>query len=129
MGAYSMGYCPTEAELAYVRKAHSECTAFLAICGGFVPAQLAGVLAGKTATAPRPFVSMLQKEDPRTIWVERRWVQDGKTWTSGALLNGLDAMRQFMLQHWPELSAICTSLGGWPVRENEYYGTDGLPVP
>jgi len=64
--AYQLGYTPTEAELAYFRKAHDECTAFLAVCGGFMPAQLAGILAGKTATAPRPFVPMMQKEDPRT---------------------------------------------------------------
>lgn len=93
-----------------------------------MPAQLAGILAGKTATAPRPFVSMLQKEDPRTTWVERRWVQDGKVWTSGALLNGMDAMREFMLQQWPELTRVVISLGGLPVRENEYHGTDGMPV-
>lgn len=94
-----------------------------------MPAQLAGVLAGKTATAPRFIVPELQKQDPRTTWVEKRWVNDGKTWTSGALLNGLDCMQAFLLVHWPELTKLCTSLGGWPVRENKYEGTEGYPVP
>jgi hypothetical protein len=52
MGAYYPGYTPSEAELAYIRKSNDESSAFLAICGGFQPAMLAGVLAGKTATAP-----------------------------------------------------------------------------
>lgn len=124
-----MGYTPTEAELSFVRKAHEESTAFLAICAGFIPAQLAGVLAGKTATAPRFMLPELQKQDLRTTWVERRWARDGKTWTSGALLNGLDAMREFMHENWPELTAIGISLGGWPVRENKYDGTEGYPMP
>jgi transcriptional regulator GlxA family with amidase domain len=129
MGAYFPGYHPTEAELAFVRKAHDESTAFLSICGGFLPAQLAGVLAGKTATAPRFMISELQKQDPRTVWKEKRCVRDGKIWTSGALLNGLDLMREFMLEYWPELTKIAIPLGGWPVRDNEYHGTDGFPVP
>lgn len=129
IGAYYMGYTPTEAELDFIRKAYDESTSFLTICGGFIPAQLAGVLAGKTATAPRFMVPELQKQDPRTTWVERRWVRDGKVWTSGALLNGLDLMREFLREYWPELTAVATPLGGWPVRENEYQGMDGYPVP
>ncbi|KAH7371746.1 class I glutamine amidotransferase-like protein [Pyrenochaeta sp. MPI-SDFR-AT-0127] len=129
MGAYFPGYNPNETELAFIRKAYDESTAFLTICGGFLPAQLAGVLAGKTATAPRFMVSELQKQDPRTSWVEKRYVCDGKVWTSGALLNGLDLMREFMLEYWPELTRIAIPLGGWPVREVDYHGTDGYPVP
>jgi transcriptional regulator GlxA family with amidase domain len=129
MGAYFPGYTPTEAELAFIRKAHDESTAFLSICGGFIPAELAGVLAGKTATAPRFMVPELQKQDPRTTWVEKRYVRDGKIWTSGALLNGLDLMREFMLEYWPELTKIAIRLGGLPVRSIDYQGTDGLLVP
>lgn len=89
-------YVPNEAELSYLRKAHDECSAFLTICGGFIPAQKAGILAGKTATAPRFMIEQLRKEDPRTNWVEKRWVRHGKVWTSGALLNGLDLMMAFV---------------------------------
>jgi transcriptional regulator GlxA family with amidase domain len=126
IGAYLPDYSPTEAELAFIRKAHDNCLAFLTICGGFMPAQLAGILVGKTATAPRFWVPKLQKEDPRTTWVDKRYVRDGKIWTSGALLNGLDMMREFMLENWPELTKVSISLGGWPVRDVEYHGNDGL---
>jgi transcriptional regulator GlxA family with amidase domain len=81
MGAYFSGYTPTEAELAFIRKAYTECSAFLTICGGMIPAQLAGVLEGHTCTAPRFLIPELQKQDPRTTWVEKRFVRDGKVWT------------------------------------------------
>lgn len=129
IGAYFPGYTPTEAELAFVKKSHDDCVAFLNICGGFIPSQLAGLLVGKTATAPRVMVSELQKQDPRTNWVEKRCVRDGKIWTSGALLNGLDLMREFMHEYWPELTSYVIPLGGMPVRSVDYEGVDGLPVP
>jgi transcriptional regulator GlxA family with amidase domain len=120
-----MSYNPNEAELAYIRKTHEECAAFLTICGGFLAPQLAGILAGKTATAPRFMLPELKKQDPRTQWVDKRFARDGKVWTSGALLNGLDLMREFMLEYWPELTANAISLGGIPVRDVEYVGQDG----
>ncbi|PVH97902.1 class I glutamine amidotransferase-like protein, partial [Periconia macrospinosa] len=120
MGAYLPHYTPTESELAFVRKAYADCSAFISICGGFVPAQLAGVLEGKTATAPRFMVPELNKQDPRTTWVEKRYVRDGKVWTSGALLNGLDLMNAFLDEYWPELSAYAKSIGSWPIRSVEY---------
>jgi putative intracellular protease/amidase len=101
----------------------------LTICGGFMPAQLAGVLVGKTATAPRFMVSELQKQDARTNWVEKRYVRDGKVWTSGTLLNGLDLMREFMLEYWPELTRITIPLAGLPVRDVDYPDTDGRSLP
>lgn len=129
IGAFYPTYKPIEAELSFIRKAYADCTAFLTICGGMFPAQLAGVLEGKTATAPRFIVPELQKQDPRTTWVEKRAVRDGKLWTSGALLNGLDLMREFIKEYWPELASVGAPLAGWPVRGLEYEGTDGLPVP
>jgi hypothetical protein len=71
-------------------------------------------------------VEELRKQDPRTTWVEKRFVRDGKVWTSGALLNGQDMMRAFMMENWPELSEIGCRAGGWPVRDVEYAGRDGL---
>lgn len=90
-------------------------------------AQLAGVFVGKTVTAPRFMVPELQKQDPRTNWVEQRWVRDEKVWTSGALLNGLDLMREFMCTYWPELADVAVRIGGLPIREEKYVGKDGLP--
>ncbi|KAK7192103.1 hypothetical protein DPSP01_009765 [Paraphaeosphaeria sporulosa] len=122
IGAYFPTYTPTEADLAFIRKAHDNCTAFLTICGGILPAQLAGLLAGHTATAPRFMLPMLREQDPRTTWVEKRSHHDGKIWTSGALLNGLDMMREFGMHYWPELTAVAVPLGGWPERGIEYEG-------
>jgi transcriptional regulator GlxA family with amidase domain len=96
------------------------------VCGGFLAPQLAGVLAGKTATAPRFMIDELAKQDPRTTWVEKRFVRDGKTWTSGALLNGMDMMRAFMGEIWPELTRVAENVGAWPVRDVEYEGREGL---
>lgn len=90
-----------------------------------IPAQLAGVLAGKKATAPRFMIPELQKQDPRSTWVEERYVRDGKVWTSGALLNGLDLMREFMRTYWPELAEVSVRIGSLPERGG-YAGSEGL---
>jgi hypothetical protein len=63
---------------------------------------------------------MLTQQDPRTTWVEKRAHHDGKLWTSGALLNGLDMMREFGAYYWPELTRVAVPLGGWPERSLEY---------
>lgn len=126
IGAYNIGYTPTDAELAFVRKAYDDASAFLTICGGFQAAHLAGLLAGKKATAPRFLLEELRKQDPRTTWVDRRFVRDGKLWTSGSLLNGQDLMRAFVMEFWPELGSICMPIGGWPMRSEEYEGVEGL---
>jgi hypothetical protein len=127
MGAYNMGYEPSEKDLAFVRKTHGECVAFLTICAGMLPAQMAGVLAGLTATGPRFMMPELNEKDPRTKWVEKRWCRDGKVWTSGALLNGLDMVREVAKVYWPELAGATIPLAGMPVREEVYHGMDGLP--
>jgi transcriptional regulator GlxA family with amidase domain len=131
-----MTYTPSPADLSFIRKSFSQSTAFLTICAGFLPAQLAGVLAGLTATGPRFMIPSLLKQelplpyqlkDPRTKWVERRWCRDGKVWTSGALLNGLDMVREVAKEYWPELAAVTVPLAGMPVRSEVYEGMDGLP--
>ncbi|KAJ4295071.1 hypothetical protein N0V90_007079 [Kalmusia sp. IMI 367209] len=140
IGAYFPDYTPNEADLAFIRKAYNDCicpppnyllkpnappgVAFLTICGGMIPAQIAGVLAEHTCTAPRFMVSLLQQQDPRTKWVEKRAVRDGKIWTSGALLNGLDLMQEFAKTYWPELAEVAIPLGGWPERSLEYEGEE-----
>ena len=45
-------------------------------------------------------IPYLQKEAPGVNWQDKRWVQDGKIWTSGALLNGIDLMAAFVRQTW-----------------------------
>ncbi|KAF1968164.1 class I glutamine amidotransferase-like protein [Bimuria novae-zelandiae CBS 107.79] len=120
IGAYFPDYTLTEADLAFIRKTYDESAAFMTICGGFLAARIAGVLEGHTCTAPRYMIDILRKEDPRTTWVEKRACRSGKVWTSGALLNGLDMMREFAKTYWPELTEVCVPLSGWPERSLEY---------
>jgi len=123
MGAHNMNYKPNEKELAYVRKAYDEAAAFITICGGIQAALEAGVLQGKSATGPRALLPMAQELSPNTEWLEKRWHRDGKLWTSGALLNGLDLMYAFVNEYWGgegTLIEFLLRLGHCPVRDVNY---------
>ena len=128
MGATIIDYTPNEAELDFMRKSYQQSSAFITICGGFQNALVSGLLKGKTATAPRFILPQLRKDSPETKWVEKRWAQDGKMWTSGTLLNGLDLMREFMIQTWPtrlELINSMLEIACCPVRDVDYEATNG----
>jgi putative intracellular protease/amidase len=73
MGAHGMGYTPSDAEHAFIRKAYEESTAFLTICGGFMARLQAGLLHEKTVTGPRPMLDELKKNTPGVNRVEKRW--------------------------------------------------------
>jgi transcriptional regulator GlxA family with amidase domain len=124
MGAHSYGYVPTPAELAFIRTAHASSTAFLTICGGFMAPLQAGIFEGKTVTAPREMLGFLRAAHPGVEWLEKRWVRDGKLWTSGALLNGEDMVTAFALEHWGRgegsLAQWLADLGAWPSRDVDY---------
>jgi transcriptional regulator GlxA family with amidase domain len=121
-----IGYECTQAELAFVRKAYDECSAFITICGGMMVPLQAGILEGKTATAPRFFIPSLHKMAVGTNWIDRRYARDGKLWTSGALLNGLDLMTAFTKSTWGDRGVINfqIKLGGWPDRGEMYTEAD-----
>lgn len=123
MGAHDFKYRPTEAEIAYIRKAYESSSAFIAICGGIQAPMLAGLLKGKSATAPRPFLPMAKEMSPDTEWHEKRWHVDGKMWTSGTLLNGNDLMAAFAERYWggeDSLARHMVLLGHWPTRDVNY---------
>ncbi|ETN41053.1 uncharacterized protein HMPREF1541_02987 [Cyphellophora europaea CBS 101466] len=123
MGANVMGYVINEAEGAFIRKAYDECSAFITVCGGAMSALQAGILRGHTATAPRLVVDELRKTNPEVNWVEKRWVHDGKLWTSGALLNGTDLMHAFATEHWGGPGSYIEwglQLGHYPARDVDY---------
>ncbi|KAK5047709.1 hypothetical protein LTR84_006374 [Exophiala bonariae] len=133
MGAHDAGYMLSPGEIAFIRKTHDDCAAFIAICGGFLCVLQAGLLAGKTATAPRPFVAHLRNSNPEVNWVEKRYVRDGKIWTSGALLNGVDLVAAFAEEFWGggvgkgkekaepnDLVEFSLRLGAYPRRDVEY---------
>jgi transcriptional regulator GlxA family with amidase domain len=130
MGAQTMGYQPTEGELEFIRKSYDHSVAFLNICGGIIQAQLAGVLKGKTCTAPRILLPLIRQQAPDTNWVEKRYVQDGKIWTSGTLLNGLDLMRAFVTHTWGNegpgaIAQFLLQLGHFPIRDVDYKDAPG----
>ncbi|TGJ81528.1 hypothetical protein E0Z10_g7229 [Xylaria hypoxylon] len=125
IGAHRFGYVPSEAELAFARKSFDECAAFIAVCGGVEIPRLAGLLEGKTATAPRPLLDVWRAQSPGTNWVEKRWERDGKLWTSGALFNGTDLVHNFVKQTWGgtpagALGTYAAKVGAWPDRDVDY---------
>ncbi|KAF4995474.1 hypothetical protein FGRMN_5095 [Fusarium graminum] len=124
IGAHAAGYAPDGTELDFVRKAYNDCSAFLSICGGMLVPLQAGILKGKTATGPCIFLEKFRQNAPETNWVRKRWVRDGKLWTSGALLNGLDMMFNFIRHHRGEgedkLVDFWSKLGAWPDRDVDF---------
>ncbi|CRK25056.1 Isonitrile hydratase like protein [Verticillium longisporum] len=124
MGAHHPSYTPSAAELAYIRKAYDASSAFLTICGGLMAPLQAGVLDGKTVTAPRFMLGRLRETNPSSTWLEKRWVRDGKLWTSGALLNGADMVSAFVREHWGRqegsLAWTMADIGAWPNRDVDY---------
>ena len=123
MGAPEMGYTHTDAELEFIRKSYEGCSAFITVCGGFQSGLAAGLFKNKTVTAPRVMLDQLRQVAPDTQWVAERWHRDGKLWTSGALVNGLDLMRVFGAEYWGgegTLMQWLLDLGHWPERDLNY---------
>ncbi|KAJ4118873.1 hypothetical protein NW768_010611 [Fusarium equiseti] len=121
IGASTMNQPPDKAELAFIRKAWEECSAFLTICGGVMVPLQAGILKGRKATGPVIMLDTLRKQAPETNWVSKRWVRDGKLWTSGALLNGEDMMTNFVKHYWGGTYVdFLSKLGAWPDRDVDY---------
>nr|OQO16804.1 hypothetical protein B0A51_15823 [Rachicladosporium sp. CCFEE 5018] len=111
-------------EIKFIQKCNVESHALLFICGGCLAALQAGVLKGKTATAPRPMVEIMRQMHPDVDWVTKRYAHDGKIWTSGALLNGTDMTKAFALETWGggegSLVEMGMRLGGYPYRDVNY---------
>lgn len=125
MAANKMDYEPVPAEISFIRTNFETCSAFIAVCGGFRYLLQAGLLEGKTATAPRAMLERLRLTSPGTDRVEKRWCRDGKRWTTGQLVNGLDAMRAFAESVWSGQDGLVESVldnGSWPVRDVDYAG-------
>ncbi|KAL7908169.1 class I glutamine amidotransferase-like protein [Trichoderma velutinum] len=115
---------PSDAEKAFMKKSYADCSAFITVCGGMQAPLKAGIFDGKTATAPRFHLQTLRKVAPDTNWVDQRWVNDGKLWSSGALLNGIELMSAFIQQTWPSgegsLVREMMEKGDW-ISRDQYY--------
>ena len=123
MGAHTFAYEPSQVDLAFIRKSYEDCSAFLTICGGMMSPLKAGVFQGKSATAPRMILDSLREKNLGVDWQEKRWVRDGKLWSSGTLLNGLDLMYAFCNETWGgegSLVEFQMNLTSWPIRDVDY---------
>ncbi|KAI9873326.1 MAG: hypothetical protein M1830_000541 [Pleopsidium flavum] len=89
-------YTPSPAITHFLTTQLPHLTAFMTVCTGVMPALASGILDGKTVTAPRGLIPMLREKYPGSEFVEKRWVRDGKVWTSGGVTNGLDMMAGFL---------------------------------
>ena len=122
-GANTPGHKANEAELAFLRQCDAHGATFLSVCFGVEPIMAAGLLEGKTATGPRILLPMLREQAPGTNWVEKRWTRDGRFWSSGALLNGLDMVAAFATEMFGgegTLTEFLLRLGSYPIRDIEY---------
>lgn len=72
----------------------------MTVCTGFLAPLHAGLLDNIHATAPRGFLETLKKDFKDVKWEEKRWVRDGKIWSSGAIMNGFEMMGEFMRERW-----------------------------
>jgi len=93
----------------------------------------AGVLNGYHATGPRGLLPQLKQMAPDVKWEDKRYVHDGKLWSSGTLLNGMDMMAAFGRETFgakkgekDTLADVSVDIAGWPVRGDEYAKNEGL---
>ncbi|TPR02469.1 Major Facilitator Superfamily protein [Aspergillus niger] len=123
IGAGQMGYQATTTEKAFLRKCYAECSAFLSVCGASDALLATDILEGKTATGPLSFLPLFRQMAPGTNWVEKRWVRDGKIWTTGTLLNGLDMIAAFGREVWGGEGSLVEHVlrtGYFPSRNVDY---------
>ncbi|KAI4239330.1 MAG: hypothetical protein L6R40_005545 [Gallowayella cf. fulva] len=105
-------YRPSPAVQHFVQNQYDHVRALLTICTGYIPALYSGIFEGKTATAPQGLLPMLREEKPEVKWVEKRWVRDGKVWSSGAIANGVEMMASFMREEFGEQREITETMLG-----------------
>jgi transcriptional regulator GlxA family with amidase domain len=68
-------------------------------------------------------VEPMRHMHPGVNWVTKRWANDGKIWTSGALLNGTDMTKAFVERTWGgegTYAEFGLRLGGYPYRDVDY---------
>lgn len=95
----------------------------MSVCGASDALLATGILEGKTATGPLSFLPLFREIAPGTNWVQKRWVRDGKMWTTGTLLNGLDMIAAFGREVWGGEGTLVEHVlltGYFPSRNVDY---------
>ncbi|KAL9119853.1 MAG: hypothetical protein Q9187_003589, partial [Circinaria calcarea] len=106
LGGPSPAYVPSPAVISFLRTQLAHCDAFMTVCTGIFPALHAGTLSGRAATGPKGLLPLLGKQHPDVKWERKRWVRDGKIWTSGTITNGLDSMAAFMRERFADRAGL-----------------------
>ncbi|KAL8694378.1 MAG: hypothetical protein Q9218_000943 [Villophora microphyllina] len=123
IGGPTPSYRPSPAVQKFLQEQYHHVSAFMTVCTGYILALHSGVLDHKTATAPLGLLPMLKEEAPQVKWVEKRWVRDGKVWTSGAVANGMEMMAGFMRSEFGDRKEVVEAVLGlsdYSVRGVEY---------
>ncbi|TDL17777.1 class I glutamine amidotransferase-like protein [Rickenella mellea] len=116
-------YKTSPAVLAFLRQKYEEVSTLFTICSGVLPVASAGILTGKAATGPLAIVPMLRAQFPDVKWEEKRWVHDGKIWSSGGITNGLDMMAAYVRENFPAPLAELVCKGADVGDRGVEYGT------
>ncbi|KAF2276606.1 class I glutamine amidotransferase-like protein [Westerdykella ornata] len=115
------GLRPPESVLQFVRDHVAKGTELFTVCSGVFVAGYAGVLDGKRATGTRGVMDILQTEFPKVHWVDKRYTNDGKIYTSGGITNGMDAAGVYLRRKFPKLADTVLTLADVDVRGPEYH--------
>ncbi|KAH7130272.1 class I glutamine amidotransferase-like protein [Dendryphion nanum] len=115
------GQKPEESVLEFVRAHVKSGVDLLTICSGVFVAGYAGILDGKHATGTRGVQDLLNKSFPAVKWEDKRYVQDGKIWSSGGITNGMDMVGVYMKKRWPgPLPDTILAMADVDIRPPEY---------
>ncbi|KAL8788111.1 MAG: hypothetical protein Q9213_001869 [Squamulea squamosa] len=112
IGGPPPSYRPSPAIQSFIKTQYAHVRALLTVCTGYIPVLYSGILNNKSATAPQGLLPMLKEEMPNVKWVEKRWVRDGKVWSSGAVANGLELMGAFMREEFKDIGELVEAMLG-----------------
>lgn len=68
-------------------------------CVGSLWLASTGLLEGKKCTTNRQILNVAKKMYPNVEWFDKRWVVDGKFWTSGGAGAGIDMVATYTQEH------------------------------
>lgn len=93
---------PTE-YLEFLRNHSTTGATIMSVCTGSLLVAHAGLVRGKTATAPRFLIPQMRKQFPEAkFWDENsRMTRDGNLYMSGGITNGNDMVAQYLRDNYP----------------------------
>lgn len=92
-----------------------EVKSFFTTCTGGIVAATAGVLDGKNATTNHQFLPIAKQLKPGVNWTTEQWVVDGKFWTAGGALAGMDMFAYWVKENYGQDVAEA----GWSALDYE----------